>query len=685
MGAMIAFGFLYNTISPLQTIVDKGVDPAVNGLTLLYSKITTPVYRFTKIDLGFVNMPADQEFMFNVRLATYINQRKATPLLDIAIDSRFSEDQRIRALRAILKFEQSSDWVQPFLNELPKGGLLGLYDEEAPLLDEIIKKIREQGGVRQPLVRAYAEVVFAFMLQVPDLLVRRHACNWVSDVMAEDALFLLIPRFAVEKDPKGQLAIEEALLNIRAVSEPENAREQLLPYYKKPSWPTLRLPIAVVLARLGYDNALVYLNHEMRSESLTKEQRAMVALGLARAPYPRQLKVSEEDERLLAERKRGRDEQIRVAMERREKIQRQEQLRQQILAKAEAEKAKAIVSAPVEEKKQEPVQAEPKKKPTRIAMVSPAVVAPPPSPVTKIPPRNFPVPGTHEQVPTEPTAVETKPAATERPEDTNPPVLEEAPKTRSLMNYVDIVFEVKKQNVPLFQNPGEGPTGVSLPVGTKGKADFEMLIGEDKWYQVKSKKGEGWANGKNLSIFNLSPQGVTPAAEPPTQAHENIEGARKESTYFEAATENAPYFDKPSDRAKEVGTLASETAYMAIKSEKVDSDRWFLLQIRSGVTGWARGLDLRLAEVKQPSQLETPRLPMSQRGKKSEFRAEWAKATVKGVGVYSRPSIAAKMLQQINPPTIYQVIEISGEWYKIDLGKTQGWVQSMDVSLTKKE
>ena len=81
---------------------------------------------------------------------------------------------------ALLKFESAADWIQPFLNELPKGGLLGLYDEDSPQLDELIKKIRAEGGVRQPLVRAYAEVVFSFMLQVPDVLIRRHACRWLS-------------------------------------------------------------------------------------------------------------------------------------------------------------------------------------------------------------------------------------------------------------------------------------------------------------------------------------------------------------------------------------------------------------------------------------------------------------------------------------------------------------------------
>ena len=63
-------------------------------------------------------------------------------------------------------------------------------------------------------------------------------------------------------------------------------------------------------------------------------------------------------------------------------------------------------------------------------------------------------------------------------------------------------------DVPLYANAGaDGPTGVVLPVGTKGKATFEALVGEEKWYQVKSKRGSGWANGALLSMYSLFSHG----------------------------------------------------------------------------------------------------------------------------------------------------------------------------------
>jgi hypothetical protein len=89
------------------------------------------------------------------------------------------------------------------------------------------------------------------MLQHADLVIRLHANKWVSDVVAEDALFLLIPRFAKEKDAEAQKAIESALYDIGAVSEPGTARELIIPFYHNPSWPTLKLPLGIILARLG--------------------------------------------------------------------------------------------------------------------------------------------------------------------------------------------------------------------------------------------------------------------------------------------------------------------------------------------------------------------------------------------------------------------------------------------------
>ena len=136
---------------------------------------------------------------------------------------------------ALLKFDNTADWIQPFLNELPKGGLLGMYDPKTPTLNQLIQQIHVEGGVRQPLVRAYAEVVFSFMLQHPDLVIRLHANQWVSDVVAEDALFLLIPRFAKERD-----AERPASDRIGALFDPRRfraatARELIIPFYRNPS------------------------------------------------------------------------------------------------------------------------------------------------------------------------------------------------------------------------------------------------------------------------------------------------------------------------------------------------------------------------------------------------------------------------------------------------------------------
>jgi hypothetical protein len=136
------------------------------------------------------------------------------------------------------------------------------------------------------------------------------------------------------------------------------------------------------------------------------------------------------------------------------------------------------------------------------------------------------------------------------------------------------------------------------------------------------------------------------------------------------------------------GTLSEGTAYLAVKSEKVGPDRWFLLKIKSGVEGWVEGINLSLADVRQPSAAAPPPEVTGQREKPSAFAAEWVVASVKGVGVYERPSIAAKIRVRISPPKIYKVMESSAddskEWYRIQLdGKKEGWVQALDVSLTK--
>jgi hypothetical protein len=190
-------------------------------------------------------------------------------------------------------------------------------------------------------------------------------------------------------------------------------------------------------------------------------------------------------------------------------------------------------------------------------------------------------------------------------------------------------------------------------------------------------------NGKYLTLFHLNPATDTPVVAKKSDG--DMDGGRDESTYFEGAVEDVPIFEKANEKSKRMGMLTPDVAYRAVKSEKVGADRWFLLQIRTGETAWARGLDLRLSSVQKhadPDAVSTEAMSLS---KESAFKAEWVTPSVKGVGVYNRASIAGKMLRQINPSEVYKVLEASDEWYRIQLsGNAEGWVQSMDVSLTKK-
>ena len=108
-------------------------------------------------------------------------------------------------------------------------------------------------------------------------------------------------------------------------------------------------------------------------------------------------------------------------------------------------------------------------------------------------------------------------------------------------------------------------------------------------------------------------------------------------------------------------------------------------------TAWARGTDLQLADVQQPNVMDIPTQALSQRGKESAFKAEWITPSVKGVGVYSRPTIAAEDDEARSiRKEVFKVLESSqtnggSEWYQIELTpKLNGWVQTMDVQLTKK-
>lgn len=740
----------YATITPVNKLLDKAINPAVGGLTLAYSKISTALYGLSGVNLGLVTIAPDPEFLFSVQLATYINEKQATPLLRIASDIRLSREKRERALRAILKFESSSDWIQAFLNELPKGGLLGVYEEESPLLDELAKKIREDGGVKQELVQAYAEVVFGFMLQVPDAIVRRHALKWVTDVIPADAVHLIAARLAREDDPAVRESIEEALFNIKAVSDPKEAIAKLSPHYQKPQWPGARVAVAAVLSRLGHDSAVDYVNFALKNQAMTEERKVALRVASSMTGYPTELKANPKRQSEWARLDNVRESQRRQAWSKYQRSQRQlyaqakedakaqrqsepeevrEQPREQEPVLPAVESVPERESVEIDQTGEEPAIKEPE--PVKVVREKPTVVAskPMPSkpeeptkptvvetvsvPEKKSPPKTFLSPALTKKDEEEPkvesrSAVEAKPAIQEEepgetyaslpdalkiPDNYLPPVEEMARPPKSLMNFVDVVFEVIDDKAVVFEDPGsDNKTGVTLTKGSKGKAELEMLIGEDRWYQVKSKQGNGWVKGASLSVFNLSPAQAVPGEVKTSPAAKDaaapLDGPRQEQTYFEAGGPDVPIFSKPGESSKKIGALSEEVAYLAEKSERKDGERWFLLKIRTGERAWVRGTDIRLANVQQPAELNIPTSDLSLRNQKSAFLAEWIVATVKGVGVYSRPSIAGAVIKQIDPPNVYKVLELSAgggkEWYRIQLpGKKEGWVQSMDVNLTK--
>jgi uncharacterized protein YgiM (DUF1202 family) len=147
-------------------------------------------------------------------------------------------------------------------------------------------------------------------------------------------------------------------------------------------------------------------------------------------------------------------------------------------------------------------------------------------------------------------------------------------------------------------------------------------------------------------------------------------------------------YAKPSEGAKVVSKLQMGTVYLAVKSEKVGANRWFQLQLKSGETGWVLGdINLQLANVARQN-VKAAAEKAAGANHEPWFAAGWVTAGVKGVGVYARTSIGSEMLTTIDPGQIYRVIETNegggSEWYRIQLsGKQLGWVQSMDVKITK--
>lgn len=673
---ILVFYVFYALVAPFRGLVDKGVRPSVSGLTDAYGTLSSFVHRTTGLNLGFVKQEPDKDFIFRVQLATYVNERQAQPIIDIATDQLKSREQREQALKSLLKLPSHADWIRPFLNDLPKGGMIGLYDEQSPVLDEIIRQIRLEGGIQKPLIRAYAEVSLSFLLQVPQDILRKKGVGWVSDVLPDEALFLIVPRINREVNKDVQEKISLALWDIRAVSNRSRALEILKPIYNKPPWPSLKLPVAIILARLGERSILAYIHSRFDKEDFSSVQQTSMRLALARTPYPLQIKASENIELVRRERENARRRHHQEA------LAKQKEIRAQMAA---ATAATAVAALPVQQPAKAPFKPPVAEQP---AVVPPTAEQPPVKqpPVTQPPVKKPTVPVAPVPV-EEPVEEEVIPRESLEDLPYEDEVVEEPKKPESNMRYVDIIFEVKEAPAALYADAGdESPSGVSLPVGSKGKASFEVLINDEKWYQVKSKEKTGWAKASDIKIYDLSPVDETPVAPSAPAAVESSD--RQEATYFEVLDEGILARAKPTDASAQVAPLSVGKAYLAVKSEKIGADRWFLLKLENGKEGWVAGIDLQLAEVPAPVREESRN---TQREIKSAFKAEWVVAGVEGVLVYDRASIAGNVLQKISPPIIYEVLETHeggmGEWYKIKLSSKKardGWVQSMDVNLTSK-
>ncbi|MCB4757174.1 MAG: hypothetical protein LHV69_09155 [Elusimicrobia bacterium] len=702
IAGLTLFLLLFWKLPPYQEFLNRLSRPVVKGIMTVYSHASTFLFQTTGIDLGLVNPPPDSEFMFQVQMATYINERKAGPLLDIAMNTRVSLTHRETAIKSLLKFDYPPDWIQPFINELSKGGLIEL-DQHSPVLNSLFEKIREEGGIRNPLLRAYAEVVFSFMLQSVRDEVRLKSLGWVSDVMAEDAVFLLVPRLSREEAEPLRAEIDQALLDIRAISDSERAKEQLIPFFNRPRWPGLKFPLGIILARLGYDKAIMYVQNLNKTNAFTREQELPLRVALAGTSYPKELKITNKAELLVRNRISTRKLQYALALKKQQEIWREQKLLEVATA------AKEVKPAPLPPKlaqlMQEKVEAEapkvipiikteekPAKKPVKTAAAPPPKIAQKPVLATQeVIPEAVP----EEVPPQEPVSrstprkeIQVASLPKETVPETAPPLPAEMPGTK--MKGVDIFFEVKKQDVPLYMNPGnDHPTGEKLAVGSKGKADFEVLIDEERWLQVKSRDKVGWINGALVSAYNLTPDlgGIGKAGSAGAPPSYMDQGRREEATYFEPLGEGVKVFFEAKIKAKPIGVLKEGNIYLALASEKVGPDRWFQLELEDKTKGWVQGVDLRLADIVQAkikkAAEETAAGPQS----KSAFAAEWVVAGVKGVLVYDTPELSSKHLKKISPPIVYKVTESLenefGEWYRIGLGGKEGWVQAMDVNLTK--
>src|SRR4051812_12514007 len=102
--AILAFYAAYIALPRFQKTIDLFLDPAVAGITVGYSSLSSFVYRRTGLDLGLARPTLDPRFRSRVQFATWVNERKAGPLIDIAADSRYPNSEREAALMALLRF-----------------------------------------------------------------------------------------------------------------------------------------------------------------------------------------------------------------------------------------------------------------------------------------------------------------------------------------------------------------------------------------------------------------------------------------------------------------------------------------------------------------------------------------------------------------------------------------------------
>lgn len=310
----------YKILPAFRALIDKPMDFAVAGISVGYGKISTWIYNKTGFDAGFVSVRPDPNFLFRVRVASYVNDRRPGPLLDMAVDQRLSIEQRTEALLAILKFDSISEWVQPFLNELAKGGLPGLYDAQTPIINQLVERIRSEGGIRQPLIRAYADSVLSFMMQHPTPILRQHAYEWANDLLGEDAAMLIAERAGVESDPDVLNALANALWNIRAVSDPEGLQKKLIAAYRTET--PIRPAVAYALARTGFTRAKEAVRPLNHDKTIDSTRASLVNVALAGRTFPKSIQRSNEWARIAAERKKRREDQEKWAFSRQLAIER---------------------------------------------------------------------------------------------------------------------------------------------------------------------------------------------------------------------------------------------------------------------------------------------------------------------------------------------------------------------------